>query len=620
MSALARRFRARPGVEALESRLVPYGLSGNAWPNPELVTLSFAPDGTVLAIGGGGPILSNLLSTFDNHSNPTFRANWRKEVLRAAAVWAQQTNINFAVVGDDGSDAGSGLFQQGDPAKGDIRIGGYALGSPLGNAYSPPSANNYSIAGDVKFNTAKGWNIGSTYDLFSVAVHEFGHALGLNHSPYSLSVMHSAYGLKTKLYSDDVNGIRAIYGGPRAKDAYDAAAANGTVATASDITSRIDGQGLTALLTGLDVTTTFAYPNTTTADVDFYTFTAPEGTSGTLEVKAQSAGLSLLAPTLTLYAGDGTTVLGTASGAGQYGTTLTVTVDGVAAGQRFYVKVAGADTTALGAGGYALTLNFGTGETPAVPLPDTQEVNGDPLRAGGAQAQIPGEHEAREDGPGREVFHAEGHDHDHGNADRDDGQDTPPVAFRVETSATVVPPAGAGVTAGAVRALASEVQVPLTSVEMQGLAVLLGGSVSPNMAAGSTDGQGPAARPTFIANPSPTATGSSAFSVAVPAEGVEVRADAAGCPVQTGSAPVASDLAPPAAESGAPPTASPIPSEAADAVFSDATPDTDVSPAVAEAAFSLAGDPSAAAALALALGGLWCVRPGSADRRRRPLR
>jgi hypothetical protein len=34
------RRRAQLQVEALESRPVPYSVSGNAWPHPELITLS----------------------------------------------------------------------------------------------------------------------------------------------------------------------------------------------------------------------------------------------------------------------------------------------------------------------------------------------------------------------------------------------------------------------------------------------------------------------------------------------------------------------------------------------------------------------------------------------------
>jgi hypothetical protein len=83
-------------------------------------------------------------------------------------------------------------------------------------------------------------------------------------------------------------------------------------------------------------------------------------------------------------------VLGSTSGAGQYGATLTVTVNNVSALQRFYVKVAGAETTSLGSGEYALGLNFGTGAMPTVTPPDTEILNGNPLSAGGGTPERPG--------------------------------------------------------------------------------------------------------------------------------------------------------------------------------------------------------------------------------------
>src|SRR5262249_52643180 len=100
---------------------------------------------------------------------------------------------------------------------------------------------------------------------------------------------------------------------------------------------------------------------------------------------------------VTVYAADQKTVLGSASGAGHYGTTLNVTISNVTAGQQFYVKVAGADNTALGSGEYALDLNFGTGPLSAVTIPNTQTLNGSPLKAGGGMAQ---ESADPDDGPG----------------------------------------------------------------------------------------------------------------------------------------------------------------------------------------------------------------------------
>lgn len=379
-------LRAKLQVEPLESRLTPYALTGNSWLQPQLISLSFVPDGTNL---GGGT--SNLQSTFDNHPNPSFRANWRKEVLRAAQVWAQQTNVNFALVSDDGSASGTGLYQQGAANFGDIRIGGMNLGpSTLASASLPQPACNYSLAGDYNFNTAQTFNLNATYDLFTVAAHEVGHGLGLGHSSITSAVMYSIYNaVKSSLRTDDISGIRAIYSASlaRTQDSYDAVAANGSFATATDIGSLINS--LTALLTDRDITAT--------SDLDYYTFTAPADTTGTLTVRVQSSGLSLLSPLVRVY--DANQVeIGSASGLNEFGTTLTVTVTGVSAAQQFYVMVDGADNTAFGTGRYGLTLNFG-GTDPSVPLPNTQTLNGSPLQCGGGSPSSK-DHDHDHDGHG----------------------------------------------------------------------------------------------------------------------------------------------------------------------------------------------------------------------------
>src|SRR5947209_2387627 len=103
--------RTRPQLEALESRLVPYSVSGNAWLNPQLLTVSFVPDGTLLSSGVGGNGYNNLNATL-NAKYAT--ATWQAEILKGLQAWAQYANINFAVVADNGTTAGQGAYQQGD--------------------------------------------------------------------------------------------------------------------------------------------------------------------------------------------------------------------------------------------------------------------------------------------------------------------------------------------------------------------------------------------------------------------------------------------------------------------------------------------------------------------------
>jgi hypothetical protein len=372
-----RRNEVRPGVEGLESRIVLYSASGNIWPNPQVITISFMPDGTNL----GGGVSSNLISSFNSKSN--LAGNWENAIIQAAQVWAQQTNINFVVVPDNGAPEGSGPDEQGTPGFGDIRIGGYNFGSStLALTTQPPSVNNFSLAGDITFNTGQAFNIGSTYDLFTVAMHEFGHSLGLNESSVSSAIEYGTYvGKKTGLASDDIAGIRSIYSanGPRSPDAYNAnGSSNGTVSTAATINSLINTSSLTALVPNLNISTA--------GQSEYFSFTAPAGTGSTLTLDVQSSGLSLLAPKVTVFGSNGTTVLASASGAGKYGTTLTVNVSSVTAGEHLYALVQGADTTQMGTGRYALGLSFKGASPPTELSPIVAEPNGNPQHAGGGQA------------------------------------------------------------------------------------------------------------------------------------------------------------------------------------------------------------------------------------------
>lgn len=71
---------------------------------------------------------------------------------------------------------------------------------------------------DLQFSSAAAWTTdpnGVNIDLQSVAIHEFGHALGLKHSKVSGSVMFSGYKRGTLLReptADDLAGLRELYG------------------------------------------------------------------------------------------------------------------------------------------------------------------------------------------------------------------------------------------------------------------------------------------------------------------------------------------------------------------------------------------------------------------------
>jgi hypothetical protein len=193
------------------------------------------------------------------------------------------------------------------------------------------------------------------------------------------AVMYPSYhGQVRALTSTDVTNVQAIYGA-RQPDVYNASPAtpNTSFATAASLNSLITN--LTGVVNNLSI-------NSTTQS-EYFTFTAPSGSSNTLTVTARSAGLSMFTPSVTVYAADQSTVLGSASSSVQYhGVTVSASVSGVTAGQVFYVKVSGVDSSAFSTGAYGLTLNFSSGSAPAVQLPNTQVLNGAILTGGSGLA------------------------------------------------------------------------------------------------------------------------------------------------------------------------------------------------------------------------------------------
>src|ERR1035441_4350215 len=55
-------------------------------------------------------------------------------------------------------------------------------GGVLAHTFYPSPPNPEPLAGDVHFDASETWGVGVNTDLFSVALHEAGHALGMAHS------------------------------------------------------------------------------------------------------------------------------------------------------------------------------------------------------------------------------------------------------------------------------------------------------------------------------------------------------------------------------------------------------------------------------------------------------
>jgi hypothetical protein len=311
------------------------------------------PDGTLIS----SSYPSNLFAVY-NAAYP--QATWQREIARALQVWANVSNLNFHFVADNGSPQGTAGLAQGDSRFGDIRIGGYNMGSGiLGLGWNPGST---TTAGDVELSTASAFVIGSMPDLASVVMHEVGHGIGFNHSLVDPAVMEGGlWGTYPGPYADDIAGVQAMYGA-RKPDAYDAVASNDTLATATALTLSYGG-----ISTSADISTM--------ADVDYYKVTAPSGTDGTLTVSVDARNLSLFDPQVSVYNASGT-LLATARAA-TYGDVATVNLTGLVAGQTYYLRAAGATTDVFGMGAYRLTAQFGGLTPPPAPTvgPDRFEPN-----------------------------------------------------------------------------------------------------------------------------------------------------------------------------------------------------------------------------------------------------
>jgi hypothetical protein len=87
----------------------------------------------------------------------------------------------------------------------------------LAHAFYPSPPVSEPIAGDIHFNEAYDWGAGdpARYDIFSVALHESGHSLGLQHSTDPTAVMYPIYhGIVQGPADDDIRAVQTLYAQP----------------------------------------------------------------------------------------------------------------------------------------------------------------------------------------------------------------------------------------------------------------------------------------------------------------------------------------------------------------------------------------------------------------------
>lgn len=133
-------------------------------------------------------------------------------ILNAFEAWASVANVVFSPA-VSATATRAILIEFASGAHGDAYPFDTA-GQTLAHTFYPVPLNPESIAGDVHLNASVNWHAGSDTDVYSVALHEIGHAIGLGHSDNPGDVMYPYYRRGMHLSANDIGAAQALYGAP----------------------------------------------------------------------------------------------------------------------------------------------------------------------------------------------------------------------------------------------------------------------------------------------------------------------------------------------------------------------------------------------------------------------
>ena len=141
----------------------------------------------------------------------------RRELAAALQMWSRESSLRFTeLTGKEAPKADIQVFFYSGPHYDGYPFDGY--GTVLAHAFFPGSGRG----GDAHFDADEVWTTEertvSKYraSVFAVAIHEFGHSLGLSHSSVEGSLMYPWYSMEipadARLPLDDRIAIQHLYG------------------------------------------------------------------------------------------------------------------------------------------------------------------------------------------------------------------------------------------------------------------------------------------------------------------------------------------------------------------------------------------------------------------------
>jgi Matrixin len=133
----------------------------------------------------------------------------KAEIIRAMAEWSKVIKLTWKP-GTSATATSTVNILFGSRSHGDS----YPFDGPSGvlaHTFYPAAPNPEPIAGDMHFDDDESWHVGVNMDIYSVALHELGHALGLGHSDNPADVMYPYYKDVTTLADGDKAAILTMY-------------------------------------------------------------------------------------------------------------------------------------------------------------------------------------------------------------------------------------------------------------------------------------------------------------------------------------------------------------------------------------------------------------------------